>query len=262
MPETHKITIRRECGFFSDFLTSLAGIMYCYDHDKDFHVDWNNTLYTNDINKNLFNEFFYQKNKTVSNFTVDYNNVTPYGFYFPKHVNFKTNKEFYDLYNKPSLLLKELNILNSDVINSIDKNFFNGEKVLGLHKRGTDHHRHGLILDNKIYTQKIDSELKNNNYDKIFLITDEIQSLNYFKEIYGDMIITTNSQKSYDENPLHYNNTSVLKEKLAEDVITDAILLSLCDFKIVTKSNVSTFSLLCNLDLYNFEYIDNGIQYS
>jgi hypothetical protein len=44
--------------------------------------------------------------------------------------------------------------------------------VLGVHKRGTDHHDHGELLKNEFYIENINNELKNNSYDKIFLIDD------------------------------------------------------------------------------------------
>jgi hypothetical protein len=256
----NKIIIKRNLGFFSDFLTSIAGIMYCYDNDKDFYVDWKNILYTNDMSKNLYNEFFYQKSIDDGNFENTFFNVTPYGYYFPN--NCKTNNDFYDLYEKPAKIMSELNIINSTFINSINKSIFNNKKVLGVHKRGTDHHVHGELLKNEFYIENINNELKNNSYDKIFLITDEESTSNYFKNVYGDMLITTDSFKSPNNYPIHssLSHSFSNKEKLAEDVIKDAILLSLCDFKIVTRSNVSSFSLMCDLQKDNFNYIDLHIK--
>ena len=41
-----KIIIRRpRCGFFSDFLTALAGIMYCKDNASNVYVDWVSDMY-------------------------------------------------------------------------------------------------------------------------------------------------------------------------------------------------------------------------
>jgi hypothetical protein len=49
---------------------------------------------------------------------------------------------------------------------------------------------------------------------------------------------------------------------LAAQVVADAMLLSFTDKKLITKSNVSTFSALCNLKPDNFIYIDKGINYA
>jgi len=260
----NRILINRHQGFFSDFLTSLVGIMYSHDNNKDFYVDWRSYLYSSSPEKNLFNEFFYQKSTDKDPCTEIYNNITPYGYYFPEHNNFNTNKEFYEFYKAPSKILHELNILNSPFINSIDKTVFNNYKVLGVHKRGTDHSYHGPLLDREYYKQKIDEELKNYSYDKIFLITDEVDSINYFKDVYGHMLIITNSFKSPNQNAIHTQAHAEIpqREKLGYDVLFDAIMLSLCDFKIVTKSNVSIFSLLCNLKEDSFEYIDKHLKYS
>jgi hypothetical protein len=259
----NRILINRNEGFFSDFLTALVGIMYSHDTNKDFYVDWRSHLYSSDSEKNLFNEFFYQKSTEKDPYDETYNNITPYGYYFPKHIGFTTNEQFYSLYKAPSKILHELNILNSPFINSINRNIFNNYKVLGVHKRGTDHGYHGNLLLKEYYKQKIDYHLDKFNYDKIFLITDEVDSVDYFKNIYKDMLITTNSFRSPNQTPIHrYSYKEIpYREKLAYDVLRDAIMLSLCNFKLVSKSNVSTFSLLCNLNIDDFEYIDNTIEY-
>jgi hypothetical protein len=258
-----KILINRNQGFFSDFLTSLVGIMYCYDNNKDFYVDWKSHYYSSNPEKNLFNEFFYQKSTDEDLCDEVYNNVSPYGFYFPDHVKFTKDNEFYEFYKAPSKVLHELNILNSPFIGSIDKTVFSNYKVLGIHKRGTDHGDHGSLLSIQYYKQKIDEHLKNFNYDKIFLITDEVETINYFKEVYGSMLLTTNSFRSSNRTAIHtqFHTDMPPREKLGYDVLFDAIMLSLCDFKLVTRSNVSTFSLLCNLN-NDFEYIDKFIKYT
>ena len=61
MKKRHKLVVRRDCGFFSDFLTILAGIMYFIDNEIDYHIDWKNSLYpTVNPNDNLFDLFFNQ----------------------------------------------------------------------------------------------------------------------------------------------------------------------------------------------------------
>lgn len=256
----NKLVINRNCGFFSDFLTSLAGIMYFYDENKKFYVEWINSMYSNTPNDNLYNKFFNQI-YDYEDITNVYHNVTPYGYFFPDAIG--SNIDDLDVYNnlkKPYEILHNLNILDSPFIRNIDKNYFQDLRVLGVHKRGTDHHKHGAILPDDFFIKKVKNELKNNTYDKIFLITDEYNSLELFKKEFGDMLLYTDSVKSKTNEALHMSSFED-RYKLACDVVTDAVLLSLTNYKLITRSNVSTFSLLCNLDK-NFKCLDKHIQYN
>jgi hypothetical protein len=91
-------------------------------------------------------------------------------------------------------------------------------------------------------------------------MTDDNNSLNFFKQELGDTLIYTNSTKGDSQIGLHFSKLPN-KSKLAEEVIIDSVLLSLTDFKLITKSNVSTFSLIYNLN-NDFKYMDKHINYS
>jgi hypothetical protein len=260
MKENHKIIIRRNCGFFSDFLTSLAGIMYCHNNNHNVHVDWKSDLYLTQSDNNLFDLFFKNQINSDLEFNQEYINVTPYGFYYPEIVGKNTEKDIYDFLLPSNALIKELDILNSDFINNIRKDIFNGKKVLGVHKRGTDHYQHGQNRTNAEVMEFINNEYKNNNYDNVFLITDDLTSFDFFKQQLGETLIHTSATKVNGNNGVHTSNY-VDRYKIAEEVVTDAILLSLTDFKLLTKSNVSTFSNICNLKQDTFTYMDKFINY-
>ena len=261
MKENHKIIIRRNSGFFSDFLTSLAGIMYCHDNNHNVHVDWKSSLYLTESDNNLFDLFFKNQINSDLEFNQEYFNVTPYGFYFPEIVQKNTEKDIYDFLLPSSQLIKDLDILNSNFINNIKKDVFNNKKVLGVHKRGTDHIIHGQNRLNSEVMEFINNEYKNNNYDNVFLITDDLNSFDFFKQQLGDTLIHTSSTKVRGVQGIHFSENEVDRYKIAEEVVTDAILLSLTDFKLLTKSNVSTFSNICNFKQDTFTYMDKFIEY-
>ena len=106
----------------------------------------------------------------------------------------------------------------------------------------------------------INNEFKNNNYDNVFLITDDLNSFKFFKSELGDSLIYTESTKVSGHGGVHTTN-NVNRYKIADEVLTDAILLSLTDFKLLTKSNVSTFSNICNLEKDTFTYMDKFVNY-
>jgi hypothetical protein len=263
----HRINVyNRNCGFFSDFLTCLAGIMYCYDNGVESYVDWRSNLYspTNELGEceyNLFDKYFYQENNNLddnTNFNTVHNLITPYGFYFPYAHGHINPKSIYSSLYHPSFLMKELKILESDFFLGLDKNFFGDKKVLGVHKRGTDHGNHGPIKSNEFFLDEINLNYKNQHFDKIFLITDDNNSLEFFKRELGDDLIITDSHTS--DRALHYGQNFGL-EVIAQQVIRDSYYLSQCDYKLITRSNVSTFTLLCNLNENDFKFLDNDIKY-
>lgn len=259
MKPNHKIILSHNCGFFSDFLTGLAGIMYCYDNGFNFFVEWKNKKYSSNPNDNLFDKYFFQELDGSEKFEVLYRTITPYRYYFHAMKNF-TNGDIYKFLKKPSELLTELNILNNGHFTNIKSEMFSNKKILGIHKRGTDHSLHGKKLDDVYILNEINDELKKNSYDNVFLITDDMRSFDFFSRELGSFLITTDSYKSYLDTGIHFEN-SVNGHRLATEVIRDSYLLSKTTYKLISRSNVSLFSLLCNLDKENFRYIDNHITY-
>lgn len=256
MKPIHKLIIRRDCGFFSDFLTILAGIMYFEDHNIDYYIDWKNNLYSSDsLDQNLFEDFFCQKTHNNMSFNTVHVNTTPYGYFFPEIINLKSEDEIYDFLLKPSLVLKNNLSFNKKMLSYINNNFFNGQKVLGVHRRATDHSAHGVIDSDECFINYIEQELSKNKYDKLFLITDDLNFLELMKSKYNDFLLFTDSSKVTGNIGIHFRE-DLDKTNLANEVMRDAILLAQTDHKILTKSNVSTFSNLLNLRKNSFTYVN------
>lgn len=254
-----KIIIRREgCGFFSDFLTALAGIMYCKDNKSNVYIDWQSNMYEGD-NKNLFDSYFKNTGTPDVKFDIEYLNMTPYGHYF--EANKRTESAIYNMQLKPSVYLKDLDILDNPFIKNINlkSTFGIGGKVLGLHKRGTDLHMHGEILSDVDALKFVNEEFRRNSYEKIFLTTDDENSFKFFQDELGDDMIYNNSLRVSGDIGVHFSGFD--KKEVARNVITDAVMLSQCDFKLLTKSNISTFANISNLDRNNFRYTDINIYY-
>ncbi len=262
MKNIHISHINSGRGLFSEFFTILSGIEYCINTGNNFYITWINELYSNS-SENIFNKYFYQKTDKTEYFDENYKFTTPYGQKFSVEIkNSRQNKlELHNVLENYSKVIRTSGLLDSDFIRSIETNYFQDTKVLGVHKRGTDHSFHGEILSDEYFFEKIEIELNENQYEKIFLITDDLDSYKNFIEKYGSKLITTDSIKSCDNLGVHFSKQDD-REKLAQDVIIDSILLSQTNKKIVTQSNVSYFSILYNLNYDNYEFIDNHIKYS
>jgi len=93
------------------------------------------------------------------------------------------------------------------------------------------------------------------------MITDDINSLRFFQQRYGNFLISTDAVKTEGTVGIHFLSNIENRYVLAPQAILDSYILSLTQKKIVTKSNLSTFSILCNLKVDNFLYVDKDINY-
>jgi hypothetical protein len=121
-----------------------------------------------------------------------------------------------------------------------------GHKVLGVQKRGTDHFttghgKGGKIALDKIYFE-VDSMLP--AYDKVFLISDELPTVQAFKKRYGDRLVHyDDATLSPDATAIHVNR-AMRGYKIGEDVLIEGLLLSRCDYLLAMASNISLFAAI------------------
>ena len=240
-------------GFFSDFLQIMVDINEMNRNNIDWCIYWKSMMYQYD-DSNLFDKFFYQKNNYT---TFTPNRVitnTQIGRNYPiKHPSYEYMIPYSDC-------VINNNLLGSEFFKSLDNPFTNQGKILGIQRRVTDkfHEYPKNVIDIFEYEKTIMKYFEDGKFDKIFMITDDIESEEYFKSKYGDLFITTDSikgDKKGARNGVH-NCLKSDRDKLAYDVVRDSYLLSQTDFKIITDSNVSSFSLSCNLKRGSWVFID------
>lgn len=128
---------------------------------------------------------------------------------------------------------------------SREKLFSRGERVLGVHFRGTDFKRnyngHPVNLTVEDYVKEI-NELLKHGYDKIFVATDDIEALERFCNLYGDKIVYYNDVTRSSENETVMKSTSTRKNHhylLGVEVLRDMMTLAACDGLVAGLSQVS-----------------------
>jgi hypothetical protein len=170
-----------------------------------------------------------------------------------------------DVINAGGNIVKKYINLKSHITEKIDKflteNTQPGDKILAVHKRGTDHITDAPILPLKTYFDYIDERII--SYDKLLLCTDEEYTVQEFKQKYGNKLITYDSIRATDKNNLGVHQSVGLTDpyKMGEDVIIETYLMSQSDFLIKTVSNVSNAALIINPALKYVE-IDTTIDYN
>lgn len=262
---SYLIVENRPVGFFSNFNLIAGSLNYIRENNIDkFYVFWQNPFYQ-DQNYNLFDKYFFQQ-QPIQEFTVQKsafdlgidinceNTITqPREKGSSNCLNLLPSKKLHDT-------LKHFNYFENKIYKNCKNVCAKKTKSLGVHVRQTDHKYHGTLLELEKYFDEIDKKI--NDYDNIFLATDEIKIIELFEQKYQNKIyFNKNIIRSDNSDPIHQGKYFHHREKLAIDVITDAISLSLCDEVIITSSNVISYVFMLNPDI-KYSKIDWHIKHN
>jgi len=113
-----------------------------------------------------------------------------------------------------------------DAVDCFYKRHLAAHDFIAVHARGSDKALEMNNLDevNGQYKAIIDQHLASRNYQRIFLMTDDARVLQYFKQAYGNMIITTDCQRTNNATGIHYQTVPDRRRQLGTEVMVDAYL--------------------------------------
>ncbi len=160
---------------------------------------------------------------------------------FKKYIKIKKN------------ILKEANYF-------IKKNF-NNLKVLGVHFRGTDmktQERHPFPATYKQIESYIDFELSKNKYNKIFLVTEELNYISKLKDKYKSKICFYNSYRSNKNDIFKSNSRKNHRYLIGRENIIDMLILSNTKKIICTNSHLPDASNFIKNFKLKLIKIENG----
>lgn len=256
-------------GFFSNVAFVTNHIKVALDNGFIPIVDMENFVtWYNEKNKILKTnnawEYYFEQ---ISNFSLKdvYNSkniiLTNRNFYrssgFLDSIN--EDKELKNIFQKYILIKKN----KLKVIHYLRKKLFEKKKILGVHFRGTGYKigRQPHPATIKQMVNRINKILSKENYDKIFLVTED---LNNFKAILAEF----KNKVIYLNNSVRENNSNTAfdtyprlnhRYKLGRDILIEACLLSYCDGYLDIRNNVREAAIAFNLNPDQKRYfIDNG----
>ncbi len=257
-----------EGGLFSDLTFVVNHLKVADDYgfipvvDMENFPRWYNEQRVIKKTLNSWSYYF----KPVSNYSLKevYNskNIILTSAKFYSDVDFKyqiqDSKNLIQIYKK----YIQIDAKIKRIVKIIEKNLFGKKKILGVHFRGTSY-KYGRNpypatinqMKNEIY--KI---IKKEKYDKIFLVTEDIQNFDALqKEFKDNLIYLKNSFRSTGKVAFKTYPRLNHRYKLGRDLLIETCLLSKCDGYIDTKGNIRGAVLNMNLNQKQKRYlIDNG----
>ena len=146
------------------------------------------------------------------------------------------------------------------------------KSTISVHLRGTDRFRVGQHFGNQrnnfdfLSTIKplIIKNINKLNIEKIFLATDDEQYLKQMKQEFKKKLVKLNSTTFANSQTVgvHVDNiweSETHKNKLAIEAILDSIIMSNCNYSLLSQSNISIMTLLMRND-YNYDFLDKHMK--
>jgi len=223
--EKYHVRFGRESCYFDEQLYQQQGI----DNVWEYYFEQLNSIEHDDIT-NVVN--------LASSPESEYRDI-----YMEPSAYITRTAEYYDIINKHVKLLPHV----SEKIEDFYNTYFKDKKILGIHCRGTDHPDK---KDMAYYINEISKYI--NDYDYIFIASDEQYRVDCIKQAFGNKVIEYNvTTRSASDAPLHYHTEfQCSKYYIGEDVIIEAFLLAKTNYLLCcTGSNVNFFVRALNPNL-------------
>ena len=253
-------------GMFSNVTFILNHLKICRKFDFVPIIDMENfkTIYNEKVkiknNNNAWNYYFENLNTFALNevYKSKYVLVTSDKFFNFFSYNIDKDKDLIQLLNNNIKLNKYLKKMYKKILKK-----FNNKKILGIHFRGTSYKRsagHPLPATKKQMNEIAKKILKDNDIDMIFLVTEELDYLSFFKKNFKNKLFyLSSSYRSNRNDAFKIYPRNLHRYKLGREAVLESILLSHCDYFIYLCSNISSAAISFNKNIYQKRFeINNG----
>lgn len=129
-------------------------------------------------------------------------------------------------------------------LNGFIEKYFIGNRVIGVHYRGTDKKEEAQTITYKEVVDLIDQETDFLNSAKIFVATDDANFLVFMHKKFPGKIVSLDAIRSQDEKPVHCCPGNEYQK--GEEAVLDCLLLSQCTKLYKMVSNLSDASAKFN----------------
>tara|TARA_Y100000816_G_scaffold292458_1_gene287843 strand:+ start:310 stop:1296 length:987 start_codon:yes stop_codon:yes gene_type:complete len=227
-------------GFFSNLVFVLNKLKFCKEKKFIPIVDMKNfpTLYNNYYkNYNVWEKFFKSINKFKLKDIYRSQKVIIDDIGIPRNNLYLTGKAFIKF---KKIIIPQLKFIEKAKI-FYKKNFNKNDKVLGIHFRGTDYKTaagHPFPPTKKIMFKFTKEILDKYGYNKIFLVTEEIDYQEFFKKNFKKECFFYNSYRFHSNREYYFSQRKNHDFLLGEEILVETLILSMCDGLIDVETNV------------------------
>ena len=254
-------------GFFSNLVYVIKNLHIADKNNYIPIVDMCNfpTMYNQKVNinnkKNIWEIYF----KQTSNFKLRDVYKSKNVYFSPSNLKFRLEVYKKKKYKK---IFDEYIKVNKEILVTVDKFIkknFKDEKILGIHFRGTDQ----LISPNHSHPPTIfeienviEKKVLKGDFDKIFLLTEDLRYFNRLKKKYKDLIYSYDYFRAKNIEDFSNSKRRNHRNKLGYENLVEAITLSKCDEIVFCETNISMFAIFySNFKIFKY-HLNNGIKSS
>ncbi len=250
-------------GFFSNLLYVILNLKIANKKKYIPVVDMCNFPTNYNQKKNIYNkkniwDLFFDP---VSKYDLDEVYKSQNVYFSPTNLKFRLEK-----YKKPELkkIFDRYIKVNKKVLNTVklfEKKNFKNKKVLGIHFRGTDqkiapNHAHPpTIFEIESLIQK---KIVNGNFEKFFLLTEDLSYYKYLKKKYKNFICSYDYFRAKKTKEFSTSSRNNHRNTLGFENLIEAITLSKCDEIVFCESNIPLFAIFYSNFKITINHIDNG----
>ncbi len=254
-------------GFFSNLIYVVINLHFAKEKRYIPLVDMCNfpTNYNQKINmnnkKNLWELFF----EPVSRYSLQEVYKSKNVYFSPTNLKFRLGEYKKKKYKKTfdEYIKVKKKILFT--VNKFVKKNFKDKKILGIHFRGTDQ----LISPNHSHPPTIfeienliEKKVLKGDFDKIFLLTEDLRYFNKLKKKYKDLIYSYDYFRAMNIEDFSNSKRKNHKNKLGFENLVEAITLSKCDEIVFCETNISMFAIFYSNFKISKHHLNNGIKSS
>ena len=267
-------------GFFSNLNFVIHNLLICDQFKMIPVVDMENyqTYYNCKIKiKNTFNSWNYYfepvskynlkevyKSKNV---IICDNRTSNTGYNKKRYIsNFKYFNGFQFLDSRHKKIIKKYIKIKKEIVKDAEKiyNKFKGKKVMGICFRGSDSKKNAYQPHVPTYKQMLfatNSLLKKHKFDKIYLCTEDIDYLKFYKNKYGNKVIYNNSPRTTDAIDLFNYDEKSHRYKVGRGNLVDMLVLGRTNYLLFGVSNIPyTAIFFSKQKKIAHSIIDNGMK--
>lgn len=228
-------------GFFSLFLQVAYGIQFAKKLDIPYQVDFANLTHSytdQQRHPNFWDAYFDMPEMAGTHKVLNIPSenyplkIWDKGYFRKLHTEAITEIKL-----KPGL---------KEFISDFKKQW-EGQNVLGIHIRKTDHYREIPPAGDETYFKLVKKHI--NRFDKLFIATDDRGILEEFKKRYPLKAVSHDFLRSEGNQALHLDQQIESPYELGRQAVLDCYTLAACSSLILSPSNLSYAALLINPDM-------------